>query len=211
MEIPALFARSSPGIGLEALSFDGALPDPGAAGVPFREAASRIPRSDGRAPAVVVDWDSLRRGRFVKDVVKGMRVRGSDVWFLTWVEDAGDLMDAFNTVADRVLVPVHSVASDADMTDICAMSDGAVPTVFVRNGLARARERTCSVCDALEGLEGIGFDSFCVLDADSSIASDGWRGLADRFPSCVPFVGDASRALCFDRVATPLRLRPSPR
>ena len=72
---------------------------------------------------VVVDSDSLSARRFTEGVVKRMKVRGCDIWLMTWIEDADDLFDAFNTNADMVLGPYHATGSDEDLSDILSVSD----------------------------------------------------------------------------------------
>ena len=67
---------------------------------------------------VVVDSDSLSARRFTEGVVKRMKVRGCDIWLMTWIEDADDLFDAFNTNADMVLGPYHATGSDEDLSDL---------------------------------------------------------------------------------------------
>lgn len=211
MEIPAIFAAAGTDGGLLAISpEDGScLPSAGCRTAPFGDAAGRLPRPDGREPAVVADWTSLTAGRFDERVVKAMRVRGRDVWFLTWVADADDLMDAFNTTADTVLAPYHSMDGRDAMEDIVSISDSVMPAVFVRNGTALSRGRAPSgLRETLDTLDGIGFGRICVVDADSSVTPYEWGRILESFPSCVPFVADASAAEGFRDVVTPLR-RPS--
>lgn len=211
MEIPAIFAAAGADGGLLAIApADGmCVPSPGCPAVPFGDAAGRLPRPDGREPAVVADWTSLTAGRFDERVVKAMRVRGRDVWFLTWVADADDLMDAFNTTADTVLAPYHSMDGRDAMEDIVSISDSVMPAVFVRNGTALSRGRAPSgLRETLDTLDGIGFGRICVVDADSSVTPYEWGRILESFPSCVPFVADASAAEGFRDVVTPLR-RPS--
>ncbi len=205
MEIPALYAERD-GEFLRAI-------EPPARGVipsdhgttSFRQAAESIPRGDSRGAVTVVDADSLRAGEFLEGVVKRMRVRGSDIWFMTCVRDADDLMDAFNTVAEKVLAPYHMIDGLDSAKDILSVSDAVIPSVFVRNGGAVRGD----LRDIMESLESIGFYRMCVVDTDGSVPMGDWEWIADMFPSTIPFVDDPGRisGLGFEDVIAPLRLR----
>lgn len=188
MEIPAIFA-SCPGQGMTASEswFRGVRPVVCGRTTPFDEAASEVPRYDDRTPVVVVDSDSLSARRFTEGVVKRMKVRGCDIWLMTWIEDADDLFDAFNTNADMVLGPYHATGSDEDLSDILSVSDSFVPAVFVAGGRAVMRRAgRDSVPDALSRLADLGFYRTCVVDTDDSL-SGSWETLRDDFPSAIPF------------------------
>lgn len=216
MHIPAVFATevAEGVVGAVSVPEGRCLPEAGDRVVPFSDAASSVPRGETRMPVVVADWDSLRTRTFRETVLKNMRVRGSDVWFLTWVQDADDLMDAFNTTAESVLFPFHAVRGDDDLLDILSMSDSALPTVFVRNG--RAMGRTIAPLDVRETvgrLEDLGFPRVCVLDTDSSVTEYEWERILEIHPLCTPFVSDPSVPGIggASRTISPLRLRTSSR
>ena len=189
MQVPALFAAVT-GDGLVALDawFQDTRPTASGRSEPFTEAAGRVPRSDERSPAVVVDMDSLARGTFTAGVVKDMKVRGCDIWFMTCVETVDDLFDSFNTTADMVMGPYHCVESDAELEDIHSVSDSFVPTVFVVGG--RAVLRKGAIGDpsrTLSDLSEMGFYRVCLLDTDGSLTEENWRAVLDEHPSVVPF------------------------
>lgn len=116
-----------------------------------------------------------------------MKVRGCDIWLMTWIEDADDLFDAFNTNADMVLGPYHATGSDEDLSDILSVSDSFVPAVFVAGGRAVMRRAgRDSVPGALSRLADLGFYRTCVVDTDDSL-SGSWETLRDDFPSAIPF------------------------
>ena len=189
MEIPAIFA-SCPGQGMTASEswFRGVRPVVCGRTTPFDEAASEVPRYDDRTPVVVVDSDSLSARRFTEGVVKRMKVRGCDIWLMTWIEDADDLFDAFNTNADMVLGPLHAVSSDSDLRDILSVSDSFIPTAFVEGGRVLGTGRREDVVDAVRSLHDIGFSRACVLDTDGSVTDGEWDDVFDDMPSAVAFI-----------------------
>lgn len=203
MRVPAIFASRTDGGLMASGAWFGCRGDP----VPFAEAAASVPRGEARMPVAVVDMDSLSSREFREGVVKGMRVRGSDVWFMTHVGDADDLFDAFNTVAERVLAPVRTVDSREDLVDILSVSDSFVPVVEVRGG-NDLWNRTRPL-EAVRRLEGIGFPEVCVLDLDGSVDRHEWGLIAEEVPGCCAFAEDPSapEGAGITRTISPIALR----
>ena len=188
MDIPALFASFSDGaLHSHEAWFRGTRPVVRGTSVPFGEAVAGLPRGEDRGTVAVIDLDSLSLCRFTEGVVKNMRVRGHDIWLMTWIEDADDLFDAFNTNADMVLGPLHAVSSDSDLRDILSVSDSFIPTAFVEGGRVLGTGRREDVVDAVRSLHDIGFSRACVLDTDGSVTDGEWDDVFDDMPSAVAF------------------------
>ena len=196
MEIPALFASYRRGELVASASwFDGVTPRRTGGTVPFADAASSVPRSDERNPVVVVDSDSLGNHEFREGVVKTMKVRGSDIWLMTWIETADDLFDAFNTNAEVVMGPYHASRSDADLEDILGVSDSFVPAVFAVGGRAVGRMgKTGDLERTVSDLRRIGFGKVCVLDTDRRVSGYTWGNLSDTVPNLLPFTDRTTSA-----------------
>lgn len=189
MDIPALFASFSDGaLHSHEAWFRGTRPVVRGTSVPFGEAVAGLPRGEDRGTVAVIDLDSLSLCRFTEGVVKNMRVRGHDIWLMTWIEDADDLFDAFNTNADMVLGPLHAVSSDSDLRDILSVSDSFIPTAFVEGGRVLGTGRREDVVDAVRRLHDIGFSRACVLDTDGSVTDGEWDDVFDDMPSAVAFI-----------------------
>ncbi len=187
LTIPALFATASDGVLFsEECWFRKSVPVPEGGKMPFQEAAGMLPKTEQREDVVVVDADSLRAGSFIPDVLKKMRVRGKDIWLLTWIEDSGDLFDAFNTTAEKVIGPYHASSSDKDLKDMLSVSDSFMPAIFVSEGMAISRnglrEDLRSVADRLCS---IGFSEIVIVDADGSVTEQIRKGLPENI---IPFV-----------------------
>lgn len=190
MDIPALFASFSDGaLHSHEAWFRGTRPVVRGTSVPFGEAVAGLPRGEDRGTVAVIDLDSLSLCRFTEGVVKNMRVRGHDIWLMTWIEDADDLFDAFNTNADMVLGPLHAASSDSDLRDILSVSDSFIPTAFVEGGRVLGTGRREDVVDAVRRLHDIGFSRACVLDTDGSVTDGEWDDVFDDMPSAVAFTG----------------------
>lgn len=189
MDIPALFASFSDGaLHSHEAWFRGTRPVVRGTSVPFGEAVAGLPRGEDRGTVAVIDLDSISLCRFTEGVVKNMRVRGHDIWLMTWIEDADDLFDAFNTNADMVLGPLHAVSSDSDLRDILSVSDSFIPTAFVEGGRVLGTGRREDVVDAVRSLHDIGFSRACVLDTDGSVTDGEWDDVFDDMPSAVAFI-----------------------
>lgn len=189
MEVPAIFAADT-GNGLVALDawFQGIRPTVSGVEEPFEDSAGRILRSDSRSPVVVVDTESLARGTFTTGVVKDMKVRGCDIWFMTCIETVDDLFDSFNTTADMVMGAYHNVESDAELEDIHSVSDSFVPTVFIVDGMAVQRNGTTeNISAVMSDLIGMGFYRMCLLDTDGSLTTGSWDAILEDHPSAIPF------------------------
>ena len=189
MDIPALFASFSDGaLHSHEAWFRGTRPVVRGTSVPFGEAVAGLPRGEDRGTVAVIDLDSLSLCRFTEGVVKNMRVRGHDIWLMTWIEGADDLFDAFNTNADMVLGPLHAVSSDSDLRDILSVSDSFIPTAFIEGGRVLGTGRREDVVDAVRRLHDIGFSRACVLDTDGSVTDGEWDDVFDDMPSAVAFI-----------------------
>ncbi len=201
--IPALFASASDGsLFSEGGWFRGAVPVPSNDGrMRFSEAVGSLPKAEARTDLVVVDSDSLRRRAFAPDVLKKMRARGRDIWLMTWVENADDLFDAFNTTAETVIGPYHSSSSDKDLKDIISVSDCFVPAIFVSDGKAMARGRAFEDLDRVaDRLYSMGFGDMIVVDTDGSVPDDRWEHLPER---AIPFVRRTAEAMAGMRTIVP--------
>lgn len=189
MDVPALFTYPS-GKSLEVrdsfFTSDG-IADGDNTGV-FADVANGL-RGDSRRPMVVVDAYSIGTRRFDEDVLKGMRVRGTEIWFMTHIEYTEDVFDAFNTVAEMVFAPLHNIHDRDELEDIMSVSDSFVPSVFVKDGKAITIDGgKDGLNDTLDWISSIGCCRMCVVDTDSSVSIETWEDLSDEHPALMPFV-----------------------
>ncbi len=209
MDIPALYAIGGAGedpLRAVSLPLGRCLPGSTYGTVAFDSAASLLPHTTEREPVVVVDWDSISTRRFSERVLKKMRVRGRDIWFMTWIEGVDDVMDAFNTNAECVLAPLHGIDGREELEDINSVSDGVIPVVFVKDGRTSFNGRRMDPLSALGILESTGFYRMAILDSDGSLPGYDWETVLDLYPACIPFVRDrdAVRVHAFRNVIAPI-------
>jgi hypothetical protein len=132
-------------------------------------------KSGERSPLLVIDVKGLQRHTINDVLLKEMKVRGMDVWLMTYIERVDDVFDAFNTDAEIVLAPYHAVLSDDELKDILRVSDSVIPTVFVLDGKAQCRDGTDDVVVTVTKLRKMGFSTVAVIDIDGSMTSDVWK------------------------------------
>ncbi len=205
MDIPAIFAVAKKEQPIMAIDVSGCVPSNGDALRPFESAISSLPLTDDRQPAVVVDWGSISERSFQERVLKNMRIRGRDVWFMTWISDVDDVMDAFNTTADSVLAPLYAIEDRDALEDINSVSDGVYPVIFVKDGMTSFEGRRMDSSKALGILESTGFYRSVLLDTDDSVSGYDWETIHDMYPSCMPFVRSRSMLpdIPFPKVISP--------
>ena len=204
MEVPAIFTVSAAdGGGLRALDVGyGSLSPVEGRSIAFEDAAVSIPRGETRRPAMVVDWDSLSSNEFKEGVVKRMRLRGLDTWFMTRIADTDDLMDAFNTTADTVFGPLEMISDEDALADIAYVSDGFVP-VLDAGGIG-GMER---IMQSLARMEDLGFYRLCLMDREGLLDIDEWDDIRDSHPTTIPFVQGPDGIEGFEKTIVPFRVR----
>lgn len=162
------------------LTFDG--PEPRICGdtkdfIPFTSEISS--RYDRGHPFLVFDVRGMHDRRMDIELLKGMKIRGKNIWFLTCIERVEDVFDAFNTDADVLLIPYHTVASDSELTEMHAVSDRSFPVLFVRNGMTYARDGMKDTKVIVERMADMGFTSIAVFDLSGTLTENDWRTLSD--------------------------------
>ena len=135
--------------------------------------------SEDRGTVLVMDVKGLQRGNLNDVVLKRLRIRGMNTWFLTNIESVDDVFDAFNTDAECVLVPIHTVRSEDELSDILGVSDSVIPVLFVRKGSVRYIGTNIPYHRAAENVSMIGFPTIAVIDTDGSLSEYDWTSLMD--------------------------------
>lgn len=178
MFIPIIPAASDENGDLYAshVTFSGVVPESSGEHVGYKKLISgMISDAESKMPIAVMDVDGLREKTINNILLKKMRARGAQIWFMTCVETVDDIFDAFNTDADMVLMPYHCILSEHELRDILSVSDSAVPTLFVRHGKAQCFGKTASPVDLVEKLSDMGFGTVAVFDLTGDMTDDDWR------------------------------------
>ena len=196
MDVPAYFATfRDDRMMLTDGNFSAVSPKAGANLFPFEETLSTSINKSQRSPALFVDCNSFEEREFSEKVMKHMRVPGTEIWFMTYIESTEDVFDAFNKDAELVFAPYHFIGSDDELRDICSVSDSVVPVVSVHKGKAvTGRRSNTDVLSVLEKLVSIGFYRNSILDSENSLDSYTWSVISEDYPSTIPIV-DRSKGM----------------
>ena len=136
--------------------------------------------SEERPTALVMDVKGLQRRNLNDVLLKRLRIRGTNVWFLTNIESVDDVFDAFNTDAETVLVPSHTVRSPEEFSDILDVSDSVIPVLFVRKRNAILFGKSDDYRRIIDNIVSFGYETVAVFDLDDSIPENDWPLLRQR-------------------------------
>lgn len=168
------------------LAFNGLIPEIIGEKIPFEEAKSKIDTDENRGKAMILDVKGISKGSINEKLLKNLKIRGVDVWFMTSIRFAEDVFDAFNTDAELVFMPLHLINDETELEDIAEISDSSVPTVFVRNGKGKSFDGEKDVVKIAEEIFRLGYYSVCVFDIDDSLETEKWE-LLKNLGNIVPF------------------------
>ena len=181
MSVPLLPVTSDRDRELSAgrIYFDGLIPRMDGAPVPYSIAASSLSIStEEKLPLITMDVKGLQRRNMNDVLLKKLKVRGRKIWFLTQVESVDDVLDGFNTDADSLIFPLHTVRSMSELKDMEAVSDSLIPAIFVSKGKVRNFGGEVDCIKAEEFLRGEGFYGMVLIDTDGSVTDDEWKELS---------------------------------
>lgn len=146
----------------------------------YRSSTAKVTSSsEEKITVLVIDVKGLQKHNINEVLLKKLRIRGARTWFMTHIECVDDVFDAFNTDAEKVLVPTHSVRSESELIDILNVSDSSVPTLFVRRGTAYYLGKAMSPRTLVDHLSEIGFSSAAVIDTDGTVSEADWNYMFD--------------------------------
>ena len=176
--IPVMSDRDG-GLHCGKVSFSGYVPEIAGQTQDYRSlTASMQSAANDKQPVVVMDVKGLRRGNMDEVLLKNLRIRGSKVWFMTQIETADDVLDAFNTDADSVLMPLHTVRDAYELESILEMSDSAVPVIFSVNRRTDSFLGRTDIPRAVKEMEREGFGRAIVIDTDGRLDLRDWKEMS---------------------------------
>ena len=161
------------------LSFKGSVPEIVGPTEDYLERISAMGSSaEDKRPVVIMDVKGLRRGNMDNVLLKNLKIRGSKIWFMTQIETADDVLDAFNTDADAVLMPFGTVMDTFEMGSIMEISDSVIPVVIVSKRRTDSYLGRTEVLSALRELERFGYRRSIVMDTDGGFELRDWKELS---------------------------------
>ena len=150
--------------------------------VRYADLISSDDTNNKNAPVLIIDVKGMQRKDIMPDILKRVRSK-RELWFMTGVRDAGDLIDAFQSDMSKVAVPYH-FTSDRLLKDMIEISDCCIPALFAdRNGVHMKGKRN-DLRNVVRSLENMNFRRVLVFD----VSGGGWDGINDLCDTVVPFV-----------------------
>lgn len=146
-------------------------------------------KNDERTPVLVIDVKGLQRKTINDVLLKNFKIRGMQIWLMTYIESVDDIFDAFNTDADFVLMPYHAIRSDSELHDILSISDASIPALFVRDGMVVGKKGKEELTATVDKLAGIGYTTVMVFDMTGNLKKENWSAISSR-ARILPYVGD---------------------
>jgi len=159
----------------------------------YKEKVRDIVKEFGKGVKIAtIDVNGLRQRAMDLQAMKKIKIRKADIWLMTFIEDVGDVFDAFYMDIDSLLIPYHAVASDSEMKEMVRVSDRCVPSIFVCNGRAVSKTGPEDICTSLRKIKAAGFDSMVVLDIGGYFGIQDWERIISESEKVIPFVPGAS-------------------
>ena len=164
-------------------------------------------QQEEKGTVLVMDVKGLQRRNLNDVLLKRLRIKGKRTWFLTNIESVDDIFDAFNTDAEMVLVPTHTVRSEEEFKDILSVSDSVLPVLFVRKKSAVFIGDNMDYRNAADEVFRAGYVTAAVFDLDDSLSEDDWTSL-ERYGDIIPcsfsgkIKGERFEELGFERCFT---------
>jgi isopentenyl phosphate kinase len=145
---------------------------------------------DKDTPMLAVDVDGVQKRDIVPELLRKIRSK-HELWLMTGIRNAGDVMDAFHGDINKLVIPYH-LTSDASLKEIAEISDSCIPALFagadgVRiKGKGKSRDlRTC-----VKALEKMNFRRIIVFD----VSGDARNSVRDLANIVIPYAGTAEEA-----------------
>jgi len=134
----------------------------------YADVMSSLSKTYGKdLPLVVVDVDGLRRRDIEPDVLKKMKAT-RNIWLMTGIRNAGDMMDAFHGDIGKLVVPYH-MTTDADLKEMNELSDSCVPALFLGRGGVHVKKGTVPLRNVMRTLREMNFRKVLVFVTDDGI------------------------------------------
>jgi hypothetical protein len=157
-----------------------------------------------RTPILAVDVKGMQKKDIMPDVLKNMRTK-HEIWLMTGIRNAGDVMDAFQGNASRLAVPYH-FTTDRDLRDMAELSDSCMPALFADNGSVRMKGKKKDLRNIIREMERMNFAKVLVFDVSDCRVNDVWGPVSDLADIVIPYVrngkddADAVRDIGFQDV-----------
>jgi len=151
----------------------------------YKDVVSSLPDHTKDVPVIVIDIKGMQRKDIVPDILKNVKIR-NELWFMTGIRNAGDVMDAFHGNMDKLIVPYH-LTSDTLLKEITELSDSCIPSLFADEDGVLVRGKRKDIRTVIRTLEMMHFSKILIFDASGGSDLKKWHSVRDAADIIIPF------------------------
>ncbi len=155
-----------------------------------------VPRDESpeRNTVIIVDVVGMQK-RDMDEAVMKVKFPGSDIWYMTCIENSDDVFDGFLSNGDVLLIPYHMIISDDVLLEAYEISDSCIPVLFVSNGKVLTADGTEDIMPCINRIKKMRYPRTIVFDTDGSVDLQTWREILIDAPSTIPYVTEKAKEL----------------
>jgi len=142
-------------------------------------------------PILAVDVKGVQKKDITPDLLRRIRSK-HELWLMTGIRNAGDVMDAFHGDINKLVVPYH-LTSDAALKDMMDISDCCIPAVFAGDDGVVGKGKGNDIARCVRTLERMNFRKVIVFDVLADDDARIWNGLRDLTDLIIPYVPSGMR------------------
>ena len=118
---------------------------------------------DGDA-IILFDIDGFRDRFLNGEIVKEIRVKGRDLWFITYVRNVEDVISALTGAFAGLGIPLHTIEDESLLYEAKDLSEYVFPVAFMKDGRELSSGRGRKELMVHLGMKG--FDKIMLFDTD---------------------------------------------
>jgi len=192
MEIPTIPVRISNGNVLAShMVFSGAFPSMTENTIGFNDLISSLSNVCAKdVPILAVDVFGIQKKDIIPELLRRTKTK-RELWYMTGIRNAGDVMDAFQGDMSKIIVP-YNLTSDTLLREIVEISDSCMPALFAeREEVYSKGNKKKGLRSCVKTLSNMNFRKIIVFDAAGGLA---WEDLRDLVDTVIPYAPSAEDA-----------------
>jgi len=156
--------------------------------VDYKEHISFVSKACGEGtPMVIVDVKGMQKDDIDPNVLRKIRSKGNELWLMTGVRDAGDMIDAFCGDVSKIMVPYH-MTSDRLLKEMTELSDNCLPAIFMERDKIYMNGRKRDIREVVRSMANMNFGKIAVFNVSSEHDDRVYGCLQDFSDVVMPYV-----------------------
>jgi hypothetical protein len=142
---------------------------------------------DKDVPVLAIDTDGMKKNDITHGLLRKMKIK-REFWLMTGIRNAGDVMDAFHSDADKIVIPYH-MTSDTHLSEMIEISDSCIPALFADDSGVRTKGKRKDLGTCVRMLESMNFKKILVFDVSGGDGKDVYAAVKDHGDRVIPYAG----------------------